>query len=51
MANTIDTIKGIVTQDQDTVTEVLHAVKNSYSNRKKWLRICLLFFVFLGFFS
>ena len=49
MANTIDTIKGIVTQDQDSVTEALNAVKNSYANRKKWLRICLLFFVFLGF--
>ena len=49
MANTIDTIKGIVTQDQDSVTEALNAVKNSYANRKKWLRICLLFFIFLGF--
>ena len=49
MANTIDTIKGIVSQDQDTVTEALNAVKNSYANRKKWLKVCLLFFVFLGF--
>ena len=49
MANTIDTIKGIVSQDQDTVTEALNAVKNSYANRKKWLKVCLLFFIFLGF--